>query len=201
MPRRRLAASLVLAAVALLAVPALALAHAEFVSSTPAPGATVEGPPAEVVIEFSQDLDPSRTSIEVRDASGTTVASGGELGAGPREFRLALPELAPGAYEVRWTSFSAEDSELARDTFTFTVAAAPSPSPSAAASAQTSPSAEASPSPSPEPSAAASPSQGPSGGGTGSGDTGLDIATLLPIAAALVVVVALGAWFVRTRRG
>jgi len=171
------------------------LAHAELVSATPGPGDEIEGSPSELVATFNQDLDPSRTSLEVRDGSGSTVARGGELGDGPREFRLVLPELAPGEYQVRWTSFSAEDGELARDSYKFTVVAAPSPSPSPTPS----PSPSTSPSPSPTPINATPsllPSATPAPDATAASGDGL---VLLPILAASFVVGAIVVWLLRRR--
>jgi methionine-rich copper-binding protein CopC len=110
MRSRLLTISTLLAALVL--APAVALGHAELDSATPGPGDEVVGSPAEIVATFTQDLDMSRTAMTVWDAADTIVAEGPVLGEGPRELRLALPELAPGEYEVRWTSFSAEDSEL-----------------------------------------------------------------------------------------
>lgn len=170
-----------------------AFGHAAFVSGTPGPGDEVTGSPAELVIEFSQDLVPARSSLEVRDASGTTVAKGGVLGDGPRELRLALPELAPGTYEVRWTSFSAEDDELERGSYTFTVIAAATPSPPPPASPEPSSSPAASPAApptTPSPNRTASPSDpGPA----------VDAGVIVPIVAALVVVAGLAAWLLRRR--
>ena len=183
------------AALLLMVYSASAYAHAAFVSGIPGPGDEVSGPPDELVISFSQDLDPSRTSLEVRDATGTSLARGGELGNGPREFRLALPELAPGAYEVRWTSFSAEDGELARDSYTFTVVAAPSPSPSPSPSPT--PSTPPSPSPTPVPATpSSSPSATPVPGDTAAAGDGV---VLLPILAASLVIGAIGVWLLRRR--
>ncbi len=192
MARPFLCAIICAALLSLLASPVLA--HAELVSATPGPGDVVEGAPAELVATFNQDLDPSRTSLEVRDASGSTVARGGELGDGPRDFRLALPHLEAGEYEVRWTSFSAEDGELARDSYTFTVVAAPSPSPSPSPSPpSTAPSASPTTlpaTPSPVPSATPG-SETTSAGGDG-------VLLLLPILAALVVAGSI-VWLVRRR--
>lgn len=194
---RSLPRAAVVAALFLLLTPSLASAHAAFVSGTPGPGDEVAGSPDELVIEYSQNLDASRTSLEVRDASGASVARGGELGTGPREFRLALPELSPGTYEVRWTSFSAEDGELARDAYTFTVVAAPSPSPIASSSAipSSSPSPSLSPTPLPAtPVSSASvvePADGTSAGGDG--------AVVIPIVAASLVIAGLAVWLLRRK--
>lgn len=181
----------------LLIIPALA--HAALESATPEPGDEVSGSPGELVLRFSQDLDPSRTSIELHDAAGTRVARGGELGDGPREFRLSVPALSPGEYEVRWTSFSAEDGELARDAYTFTVVAAASPSPSPTASTTAAPSPSATPVPTlvttipavPFPSADAS---------GGDPSESADVAdALMPIIAALLAVGAIALWLARRR--
>lgn len=120
------------AALALIVLaPARVSAHAELLSAVPGPGDEVAGSPEILVAKFDQNLDPSRTSLQVRTDAGVIVARGGDLGSGPREFRLVLPELRPGKYKVYWTSFSTEDDELARGTFTFTVLPAPTAAPTA----------------------------------------------------------------------
>jgi copper resistance protein C len=176
----------------LLALPGPALGHAELDAATPGPGDEVVGSPAEIVATFTQDLDMSRTTMEVRDASGATVAEGPELGDGPREVRLALPALAPGEYEVRWTSFSAEDSELERGRYSFTVLAAPSPTPAPTVVATAAP-----PSLLPTPSLAP-PSATPVA--SAPPDVVADgVAALLPIGIAAVALLAIGAWLLRRR--
>lgn len=184
---------------ALLVLPfaaSVALGHAELESAAPGPNDEVVGSRSELVAQFSQNLDASRTSLEVRDAAGTRVARGGEPGDGPREFRLALPELEPGTYEVRWTSFSKEDGELARGSYKFTVAAAPSPTPSPTAPPSKAPTEP----PTPAPSAIATPAPtvapAPGGDAGTAGDSG---ALLIPILASLLVVGGLGAWLLRRR--
>src|SRR5687768_11259634 len=87
---------------------ALASAHAELDSASPGPDEVVEGPPSRLVARFTQDISADRTSIEVRDASGQTVARGGKDPDRARVQRVDLPPLAPGAYEVRWVTFSSE---------------------------------------------------------------------------------------------
>lgn len=207
------AALLAVLLLSLFATPALA--HAELLSASPGPDDTVEGSPSELVAEFSQDLDESRTSIEVRDDAGDRVARGGELGDGLREWRLVLPPLAPGSYEVRYTTFSAEDSELHRGRYSFTVvaAASPPPSPSPAPSPLPPPSASASAVPASPPTATASssptpgtptptpaPTTTPSGGTPGNGTGGTtDMSIVLPILAVLAVVAGLGLLLMRRR--
>ena len=192
---RSLVRAAAVAALMLLLMPsAPVFAHAAFVSGTPGPGDKVVGSPAELVVTFSQDLDASRTSLNVRDSAGESLARGGEIGDGPREFRLALPELAPGKYEVRWTTFSAEDGELARDRYTFTVLAAPSPSPSP------SPSSIPSSPPSPSPTLLAfTPAPSPSVEPPLDAAAESDGLVVLPILAAALVVAGIAIWLFRRR--
>ena len=196
MLRRLWRSILVALALALLLAPVVA-AHAELESATPGPGDEVVGSPAELIAKFSQDLDPSRTVLEVRDAAGTRIARGGEPGDDEREFRLALPDLAPGEYQVRWTSFSSEDQELARDSYTFTVVpepsptSSPTPSPTARASSTptAAPTATATIAPTPQPSEPTTPIASASA-----------LETAIPIAATALVVAAAAVWLLRRRR-
>ena len=177
--------------VALLA-PQVAYGHSELDTATPGPDEEVVGSPAEIVTTWTQDLDMSRTLMSVRNASGEVVAEDPVLGEDPRELRLALPDLAPGEYEVRWTSFSAEDAELFRGRYSFTVVPSPSPTvapTTAPTKAGTEAPASAAPptlAPTPVPSAApASPDS--------------DLAALVPIGIGAIVIVALAAWLLRRR--
>lgn len=171
-----------------------ALAHSALLSASPGPNDEVVGSPTEVVARFSQDLDMSRTSMSVSNSAGTVVAEGAELGNGPRELRLALPELPAGEYVVDYTTFSSEDGELHRGDYTFTILPAPSPSPKPSPtptpSASASPSASAALTPSPSPTA--SPSTGP----TSENDEGGAVVAIL---LALIVVGAFGIWLLRRR--
>jgi methionine-rich copper-binding protein CopC len=178
-----------------LAFPVGVLAHAELETVSPADGAVVTEAPAEIVMTFSEDLDPDKSSIVVVDASGTTIASGGIVDpADPTRMVLALSGLGAGAYELRWTSASTEDGDIDRGTTSFTYAPPPSPSPTVAAT--TTPSAPPSASPSIVPSPASTASPSPSADGTPAASS-TDI--LLPIVAALAVVVLLGAWLLHNR--
>lgn len=107
-----------------LMMPWAAAAHAALDVATPADGATVEGTPAEVAGTYSQILETDGSSIQLRDASGTVIASGGVDPADDHRLVIAdLSELPPGEYEVRSTTLSAEDGEIDRATWTFTVVA------------------------------------------------------------------------------
>jgi len=195
MPNRPIGGLLV-ATVLLILAPSAVRGHAELDTISPADKSS--GPsPTEIVGTFVQNLDPSKSSFALVDSTGTVVAKGGQVASDDvRKMTLPLTApLAPGAYEIRWTTVSTEDGELARGTTTFTVVAAtPSPSvaPSATASPSTAPSVSASPSAAP----VASPSPSPSrGGGTSTSTSD----ALIPVIAALIVLGALGLWLLRGR--
>jgi copper resistance protein C len=194
---RRRSVTLAAALFALTALlPATVLAHAELDTITPGDASTLDTPPTEVVATFTEALDPSKSSLVVVAAGGAQVASGGQVGADdPKKMTLALPALEPGDYEIRWTSSSAEDGDIARGTTTFTVTApppTPSPTPTLAPSATPAPT----PPPTPTPAATTSPAPSPSGSGQPATSTS-DL--LLPIIVAVILVGGLGYWLLRGR--
>lgn len=178
----------------LLSIAPAVLAHAELATITPADKSTVPAPTT-IVATFTQNLDPTKSSLTVVDAAGNVVAQGGTVGADKRTLTLPLTAaLAPGEYTIRWASWSAEDNEGDRNTTTFTVSSG-APSPSAAPSVAVSPSAEASASVAPSVETTASPS--PTGGsGTPASSTS---DAVIPIVVVLVVLALLGLWLLRGR--
>jgi copper transport protein len=105
-----------------LARPAAISAHAVLLRSSPVQNARLAAPPARLQLFFSEPLDRSLSSVEVRNAGG--VASAGRhasFTADPTEMDLALPELAPGFYAVAWTTVSAVDGHRLLGEYPFTV--------------------------------------------------------------------------------
>lgn len=135
---RRASAFTVTLAVAALALGTIALAHARYASSTPAPGQTLAASPAAVVINFDEELAAGSTGA-VADASGSTASTGATIDANERtKLTIALkPSLPNGVYKVTWHSISADDMDELDGSFFFGVGVpAPStgtaPSPAAA---------------------------------------------------------------------
>ena len=195
-PIRRVATLVLAAAMAVLLVPALVLAHAELDTPTPADNSLVPPPVAEVSGIYSEAMTPTGSSIVVKDTSGTTVASG-TVDPEDNTRMVATPgtPLGTGTYNVEWTSV-ATDGHVERGTWTFTVGiAAPSVS---SAPASTSPSASPSAAPTaaatPVPSVAPAPVPSAGGSSTGSGGD-----AILPIIVALIVLGA-GAAYLLSRR-
>jgi hypothetical protein len=198
-----------------LALPTTAFGHAELDTATPADGATVEGSPAEVSGTFTQDMAVDGSSMQLRDEGGEVIAKGAVDPDDPRRMAIEdLPVLEPGEYEVRWTTNSSEDDEIARGTWTFTViaaatptpaptpTAAPTQSPSATPEVTTIPSATASAEPSAA-SAAPSADTGATPAPAPSGDTGTPAAgtmdVVVPIVAGLAIVLVVAVVLLRRR--
>jgi methionine-rich copper-binding protein CopC len=181
------AAPLILGAFITLALPITASAHADLVSATPADKSTVNGTPTEIVLTFSESLDPAKSSMVLLDSSSLQIAKAGVDPADDTVMRLTPPALEPGAYEIDWTS-AALDGHLLRGKVSFAVTA-PTPSPTSAptATASTTPA----PSTSPTPSAAASAVPAPTSA------SGADV--IVPVLVAVVLVAVLGAWLLRGR--
>lgn len=118
---RFLAASVSTLAVLALLAPGAARAHAMLGRASPAPGSTVKPAPNEVVLSFSEKLEPRFSGIEVRDAKGASVQAGKAHGGGSAaELRVALKPLPPGTYKVIWRVLSV-DTHRTNGSFTFRV--------------------------------------------------------------------------------
>ncbi len=171
----------------------VALGHAELDTANPPDKTAVAGVPAEVVLTFTEPLDPAKSSIKLADAGGSIVAQGSTVDtADPKTMRLPLPAtLAAGTYTVRWISASALDGDLDHGTTTFKVVAAspnvtivptPEPTGSAIASPIVAPTA-ATPAPSSPPSVPVSSTSD----------------AIIPIVVVLILLAGVGLWFRRGR--
>ena len=99
-----------------------AAAHAELERTVPAAASVLREPPERLILRFSQRFEPAFTRVRVLDASRRQVA-GGEVQvdeADPRQLRVDLPRLAPGAYSVHWRVLSI-DTHVSEGQFGFVV--------------------------------------------------------------------------------
>lgn len=101
------AAALTFAAGIALAGAAPAFAHDELLGSSPEPGQVLDAAPAEISLEFSNDIIEVGTAIEVVDHHGGEVAVGEPVVAGPR-VTASLPADLEGEYQVRWRAVSSD---------------------------------------------------------------------------------------------
>jgi len=98
-----------------------AFAHAMLDHAAPRVGSTVAQSPKEVVLWFTEKLEPAFSSIEVRDAQGMVVTMGKATVIGNRtQLRVPLKTLSPGTYKVIWRVLSV-DTHRTEGNFTFNV--------------------------------------------------------------------------------
>jgi len=115
-------AGLVLLLVVLWTAPASA--HAELVSASPSPGASVPQAVA-VVLRFSEALNPSLSAITVTGPAGDATRGPAIVGPGSaRVMRRPLALLRPGEYVVHWTSVSSDDGHTLQGSYRFAIATA-----------------------------------------------------------------------------
>jgi methionine-rich copper-binding protein CopC len=207
MSRPRVVLAAFLAAALLAALPAAVAAHSELASSAPAADEVVVGTPTEIIGEFTEPVDPGRSSMELRGPDGERIARGGvpEDGQRTRMTITGFGPLEPGRYVVRWTTVTADDDGVERGTFRFTVEAAtpapPTPEPTATATSAPEPGQSSSPAPTEAPptSAATSPASTPAPV-PDPAPAGSTADLLIPLAVLAVVLGAGVAWVIRRRR-
>jgi copper transport protein len=112
--------ALLLAIGVLVVTPSVASAHAFLIGSQPADGAQLGLAPAAVVLDFSENLNPTLSEATVSESSSRPVES---RPIAAREIRVDLVTNAPGLYRVQWVAVSAEDGHTTQGTLTFTVEA------------------------------------------------------------------------------
>jgi methionine-rich copper-binding protein CopC len=107
---------------ALLLSPAPALAHAMLDRAMPPVGSSQAAAPSEMVLSFTEELEPAFSTIEVRNESGAVVSSGkAQVDAKRRtQMRVPLKSLPPGTYKVIWRVLSV-DTHRTQGDFTFRV--------------------------------------------------------------------------------
>ena len=90
-------------------------------TQAPTVGSTVAQAPKEVVLWFTNQLEPAFSSIDVRDEKGAAVTSGkAALGGDRTQLRVPLKALPAGTYKVIWRVLSV-DTHRTQGDFTFRV--------------------------------------------------------------------------------
>lgn len=98
-------------------------AHANLVKSAPTSGERLEQAPQEIVLAYTEELDPAFTKVEVRNAAGKVVVSGaGTIAAeNTNTLRLALDALPEDGYSAIWRVRSLVDGHISLGAVTFAV--------------------------------------------------------------------------------
>jgi len=111
-----------LATALLLAWTGSALAHAFPTTTNPPAGSTLKTAPSQVVINFTEEIEPHFSTLEVVNSAGTRVdKNDAHLGPqGAKQFVVDLSSLTPGTYKVIWHATSV-DTHKTQGSFDFTV--------------------------------------------------------------------------------
>ena len=96
-------------------------AHAFLAKATPAVGSTVSQAPTQVLIDFTEGVEPLFSAITVQNAQGAQVEAGKpHLAGGQTHLAIDFKPLPPGVYTVVWHATSV-DTHKTEGKFTFTV--------------------------------------------------------------------------------
>lgn len=96
-----------------------ARAHAFLDHATPAVESTVATPPQEISLSFTQNLEPSFSTVQVTGPDGARVDAGKAQISG-NTMRVGLKAAGPGTYHVHWHALSV-DTHTTQGSFTFHV--------------------------------------------------------------------------------
>ena len=115
--------TLLLSAALLLAVPIAASAHAFLREAVPAVGSTVRGAPQNLILRYTEGVEPAFTTVTVTNAAGAhfEAAAPHRSPDDPRQLTVPLKPLTPGTYTVTWHATSV-DTHKTEGHFNFTVA-------------------------------------------------------------------------------
>ena len=123
-------AAVLAVALAALALPASAWAHAALLRTTPSASGTVNVAPSQVTLAYSEPVEPRFAIVSVTNAAGRQVTSGEPRSApgSPQTLVTPLQRVPEGWYLVFWRVISA-DGHPVRGAFTFAVGPNPGPPP------------------------------------------------------------------------
>lgn len=90
----------------LLACSSAALAHPALVKSAPGEGVMLETAPAEIMLRFSEPIEPAFTTLHLTGESGAErpgIRNAADRG-DTRTVFIRLPPLPSGAYQAHWSA-------------------------------------------------------------------------------------------------
>jgi copper transport protein len=110
-----------LAAAFVLAGASPAASHAVLERSIPAANAAVASPPSEVVLSFTEPVDPAFSTVRITDNAGGSIPATVTASADGRGLTAAVGPLPRGVYVVRWRVLSSYDGHTSSGFFLFGV--------------------------------------------------------------------------------
>ena len=100
-----------------------ALAHANLVEADPAPNSTLDAAPSQVIIWFTEPIEPRLSEIRVLDAQGARVDGGSPQfdPNAPTVMAVGMGPVPDGTYTVAWKNVSTVDGHRVRGSYLFSV--------------------------------------------------------------------------------
>ncbi len=124
--------AILLAAIAVLATPALLFAHAHLVKSSPAANASLDTAPTSISLWFSEQPELKFTNVQLLDSAGAQLPLGPPTSIPQNGVSLAVSRpLSAGSYSIVWRT-AASDGHATNGKFSFRVTAAQATAPPAA---------------------------------------------------------------------
>ncbi len=98
-------------------------AHANLASAEPAPNSELDTAPSQIIIWFTEPIEPSLSSIRVLDSDGRQVDAGNSVvdDLNPLVMSVGLGDVPDGTYTVAWGNVSTVDGHRVRGSFVFAV--------------------------------------------------------------------------------
>jgi methionine-rich copper-binding protein CopC len=113
--------NILIAAAAACLIGQAAFAHAFLDRASPAVGSEVSGPPASIMLTYTEPVEALFSTVQVTDTAGGRVDEGKPAAQDDgRVLQVALKKLPPGVYTVEWHVTSV-DTHKTEGHFTFTV--------------------------------------------------------------------------------
>lgn len=104
-----------------LGLPLPAVAHSILESSLPPPNASVDSPPRDLLLRFSELVDPNFTTVLVLARDGRQVSGQAVFARDSRQVTVPLLQGERGIYTVRWRVLSAVDGHVTAGFFAFAI--------------------------------------------------------------------------------
>ena len=101
-----------------LALPLSVSAHARLLATSPAAGAELAAAPHALTLDFNESV---QLAVLKLSSDGREIAVPYDRGASGAHVSVALPALAPGTYQVRWSALTVDDGHVVKGSFSFVV--------------------------------------------------------------------------------
>ena len=111
-------------ALALILLPAPALAHAHLAEAKPADGSVLTVPPSQFLLKFSEAAHLTALSL-LREGDAKAQKLGPLPAAASSTFSIAAPKLSAGTYTLSYRVIAADDNHLSSGEISFRVSPAP----------------------------------------------------------------------------